>query len=122
MNERLRIYIAGPYCPQNCSLHDATRIAQKNVDKAIEVGNALMRKGHYVFIPHLSHYMHIHFSNISDYGKDFWYELDLTFLDLWANALFLIDHSYGADLELTKARDLGYQIFTKIEEMLEVRP
>ena len=120
MNKPLKIYVAGPYCPHDCSLHDASRIAQKHVDKAIEIGNALIEKGHYVFVPHLSHYIHIHYSCKRDYGI-WWYAEDLTFLDRWANALFYIASSKGADLELAFAEKKGLQIFRSLEEIPNVK-
>lgn len=119
MSEALRIYIAGPYCPRDCSLHDASRIAQYNTDKAIEVGNALIEKGHFVFIPHLSHYIHIHYSCKRDYGK-WWYELDNTFLESWATALFFIGPSRGANAELALAKKLNLKIFYSLTEVPEV--
>lgn len=108
--EKLRIYIAGPYCPTNCTMHQAAQQAQRNVDKAIEIGNRLIEKGHYVFVPHLSHYIHIHPSCIKDYGE-WWYEEDNTFLKHWATALYYISSSKGADVELVLAKKLGLKIF-----------
>jgi len=111
-----RIYIAGPYCPRGCSTHDAARLAQRNVDKAIEVANALIEKGHYVFVPHLSHYIHIHYSCREDYGE-WWYKEDNTFLTNWANAFFYIGSSKGADSELELAKNLGLKIFYRLEDV-----
>lgn len=116
MTQPLRIYIAGPYTPHNCNLHDASRIAQRNVDNAITVGNALIDKGHYVFIPHLSHYIHIHESCNSNRGL-WYYEHDNTFLERWANAFFYISPSSGADVELELAKKLGYKIFFSLDEV-----
>ena len=117
----MRIYIAGPYCPQNCSLHNAARVAQHNTDKAIEIANALIEKGHYVFVPHLSHYVHIHYSCKRDYAE-WWYKEDLTFLKYWAEALFYISSSKGADMELGVAQELvaqklGLKIFYNLTEV-----
>jgi len=114
----LRIYVAGPYCPRNCSLHDAPRIAKRNVDRAIEVANALIEKGHYVFVPHLSHYIHIHYSCRRDYGE-WWYEEDNTFLKYWANAVFIVavEDSVGVRAELELARKLGLKIFHSLDEV-----
>ena len=118
--ESLRIYIAGPYCPKDCSLHDASRIAQHNTDKAIEIGNALIEKGHFVFIPHLSHYVHIHYSCKKDYGN-WWYDEDITFLEHWATAFFYISSSWGADMELEFAKKKGLKIFYSLDEVSEVK-
>lgn len=115
----LRIYIAGPYCPKDCSIHDASRIATRNIDKAIEIGNALIEKGHYVFIPHLSHYVHIHYSCQHDY-ETWWYEEDLTFLEHWADSLYFIAPSAGANMELEIAKRLGLKIFYSLAEVPEL--
>jgi len=119
-NEPLRIYVAGPYTPRRCSLHDAARIAQHNVDRAIEVAVQLIEKGHYVYIPHLTHYIHIHRSCNRDYGE-YYYELDLSFLIYWANSLYYIAPSEGSDRELRLAEDLGYRIFRSIDEVPDLR-
>jgi hypothetical protein len=115
----LRIYVAGPYCPMLCDLHDASRLAQRNTDVAIVIGNALIEKGHFVFVPHVSHYIHTHASCKRDYGE-WWYDEDMTFLDHWATALYYISPSKGADLELQKAQQLGLKIFRSLDEVPEI--
>jgi hypothetical protein len=115
-----RIYVAGPYCPKNCSLHDASRQAQRNVDKAIEITNAIFQKGQYAYCPHLSHYIHIHYSNKTDYGQVFWYNYDLSILKYWATSLYYIASSYGADLELKVAQELGLKIYRSMDEVPNV--
>jgi hypothetical protein len=97
-------------------LHDAARIAQHNTDRAIEMANALIEKGHYVFVPHLSHYIHIHRSCKRDYAE-WWYEEDETFLRYWANAFFYLSSSPGADRELELAKKLGLKIFYRLEDV-----
>lgn len=111
-----RIFVCGPYAPVECSLHDASRKAQMNVDDAIEIGNALIEKGHYVFVPHLSHYIHTHYSCRRDYNG-WWYEEDNTFLDHWATALYFIGPSPGATKELDRARKLGLKIYRSLIEV-----
>ena len=122
MNEETphRIYIAGPYCPREGTLHDASRIAQHNVDKAIEVGNALIERGHFVFVPHLSHYMHVHYSCTKDYDG-WWHDEDNTFLDYWATALYYSCPSFGADMELKKAKELGLTIFFNLDDVPNIK-
>jgi hypothetical protein len=112
----LKIYFAGPYTPKNCSLHDAARLAQRNTDTAVKIGNALMAKGHYVFVPHLTHYLHIH-ESCEIHDADFWYELDNSFLNDWANAFFYISPSWGADQELKLAESKGFKIFRVLSEV-----
>lgn len=116
INKPLRIYVAGPYTPRNCTLHDAARIAQRNTTEAIKIGNALMAKGHYVFVPHLTHYLHIHEScEIKD--SNFWYELDNSFLMDWANALYYLAPSWGADEELKWAEAKGLHVFKSLSQV-----
>jgi len=116
--KRLHIYVAGPYTPKEpCTLHDASRVAQQNTLKAIKIGNAIFAKGHYAFIPHLSHYTHINCERNLGHEADFWYQYDLTFLRQWANALFYMSPSYGADIELKEAKRLYYRIFKRIGDI-----
>jgi hypothetical protein len=110
--DKERVYIIGSYCPKNCSLHDASRIAQHNVDKAIEAGNRLLREGYNVFIPHLSHYVHTHYSSTSDLNGD-WYDIDMSFLEHWATAIYILDgceNSKGSQMEIEKANKLGLKL------------
>jgi len=116
-----RFYVAAPYCPRDCELHSAAQIAQRNVDSAIEMGNALIDRGHYAFVPHLSHYLHIHYSCKKDRGV-WYYEFDNTFLDLWTNAFYYGAASCGADAELNRAHKNGYPIFWKMEDVPWVKP
>ncbi len=117
MSQPLRIYIAGPYCPRDCSLHEAPVIAQRNVDKAIEVAMTLIDKGHYPFVPHLSHYLNIHYSRKTELLPDFYYKYDITFLEYWATAFFFIAQSPGANFELVKATKMKLPIYTKLEDV-----
>jgi len=112
----LRIYVAGPYTPTTKNLHDAAREAHQNVQRAIKIALELIRKGHYPFVPHLSHYIHLNCE--LDLG-DWWYEYDNTFLEYWAEALFYIAPSKGADAELKLAEKLGLRIFRSLDEVPE---
>lgn len=99
----MRVYIAGPYVPKNCSLHDASRQAQMNVDKAVSAFHKLKALGHEPFVPHLSHYLHL--AGPLDYAE-WWYGYDMTFLDNWAEAIYMLDgweHSHGSKSELERA-------------------
>lgn len=107
----MRVYIAGPYVPKECTLHNASRVAQQNVDKAIDAFHKLKAEGHEPFVPHLSYYIHLR--GTSDYA-DWWYEYHLTFLEHWAEAVYMLDGwetSRGSKLEIKKAKELGLPIF-----------
>jgi len=105
-----RIYIAGPYCPLGTTLHDAPRVANHNVQRAIEVFHLLRSMGYMPFVPHLSHYLHI--EGPEDY-EGYWLDYDMTILERWAEAIFMLEgweNSAGSKMEHDKAIDLGIQI------------
>ena len=117
-DEPLRIYIAGPYAPRDCTLHDASRVAYQNVEKVIKAGLKIIEKGHYIFIPHLAHYVHL--LSKEDKGE-YYYEWDNTFLDYWATAFFYMAPSKGADMELERAKKKGLLIFYKMKDIPVVK-
>ncbi len=112
----MRIYIAGPYCPRTTDIHEAAREAQHNVDVAIEIANELFTLGHYPHVPHLTHYIHTHYSS-QPREKSLWYKYDDTYLEHWAEALYYIGPSPGADHELYLALKLGLKIYHSLEEV-----
>lgn len=116
MNKRERIFISGPYTPEDSNPHTAIKEAQENVSKAIEVANRIIEKGHYVFVPHLYHYIHIHHTCKRDYGS-WWYENDITFIDEWATAIFYIDASKGTKKELKRAKDNNLKVYKNLDEV-----
>jgi len=97
------IYVAGPYSPlKDCSLHNASRTAQQNVDRAIDVGIRLLKLGYIPLIPHLSHYIHLRMDQ--DLG-DAWYKIDYKYLDV-CPAIVLLNgwqQSFGACNERKRA-------------------
>jgi len=121
LSKQLRIYIAGKYTPQTKDVHTAAQEAAHNVHKAIVVAIALIEKGHLPFVPHLSHYIHIDPACNIDFGNTFYYEYDNSFLIHWAEALFYIEPSHGADNELKLAKELGLKIFYSLDEVTKVK-
>jgi hypothetical protein len=87
---------------------------EMNVRNAIAIGNQLIRMGHTVFVPHLSHYQ----ANAPNGRHDWpWYEMDNTFIDHWAEALFYIAPSKGATAEMERAKACGLPIFTLLSQV-----
>ena len=114
-----RIYIAGPYLPKNCELHNVPRQAQRNVDRFIEAFHQLKKKGMIPYVPTLSHYLHIHPSCPEDYG-DWWYNYDMTFIENWAEAIYMLkgwENSKGATMEFKKAEELGLKIYYEEDDI-----
>jgi len=118
MVKSLRIYVAGPYSPGECDTHSAVALATRNTESAIEIGIEIFKKGHVAFIPHLSHYVHINKNCPLDLP---WYTIDNTFLDNWAEAIYYMSPSKGADAELKRAKDLGLKVFYNLNEIPEMR-
>jgi hypothetical protein len=114
MSKRLRIYIAGPYTASDLCGHEL------NTYRAIDAGIAVFHKGHYPYIPHLTHYVDLRAKGTgvnlswSDYIK--W---DLPWLDM-CDALLYIGKSKGADLELARARKHKKTVFFSVSEVPRV--
>jgi hypothetical protein len=110
----LKIYVAGPYTA-------LTEYAvRRNVEYAMDVGIELLRRGHSPFVPHLTHFLALRAK-----GRGYvptWKDYMLSDLN-WlrdADALFLIGHSRGADIELAEARFYCLDIFTSLNEVSDV--
>ena len=107
----MRIYIAGPY-----SNPDENK-KQENVARAERIAVALARAGHQFFCPHL----HTKDWELKypDIPYKYYIELDLGLIETWAEALFYIGSSPGADVELAKAKELGLLVFRSLEELAQ---
>jgi len=112
--ESLKIYIAGPYTPLGVNLHDAPRIAQKNVRNAIRAGIAVIEKGHIPFIPHLTHFIHLEMER--PLPASYFYKYDLTWLQ-YCDALLYLGNSKGADRELRLAKKKGLKVFHSVSQI-----
>lgn len=111
----LRIYIAGPYSGSNSEQID------RNVFNAIDAGIEMFRRGHYPYVPHLTHLIK---SRAEETGnrlswKDF-IRWDMPWLEM-CDAILYLGRSIGADLELQEAKRLGKLIFYSIEEIPDLR-
>lgn len=107
----LRIYIAGPYSA------DTPEEREQNVERAIDVGLQLIRKGHAPFIPHLTHYVDLRAINLGESVT--WQNYltwDLSWLEV-SDALLFMSSSPGAELERDRAKALGKPIFESVDEI-----
>jgi hypothetical protein len=107
----MKIYVAGPYTGSNLDE------IEENVRKAMEAGLKIWKKGHFPYIPHLTHWPDILAREL---------EIDMDWEDYmnwhapWVDhcdALFLLAESKGALLELNRAREEGKTIFHSLEEI-----
>ena len=118
-NQRsMKIYVAGPYTPDRCTLHDAARVAHKNTLRAVRIGIDIMKKGHVPFIPHLTHFIHLETDD--PLPSSFYKRYDKAWLR-YCDALFFIGPSKGANEEKTWAKQHGLRIFQTLSEIPKVR-
>ena len=105
--ERLRIYIACPYSKGD--------VAQ-NVAAAIHAGDYVAHRGHYPFIPVLTHFWHM----IIPHPYEFWLEQDMEWLKVCDAILRLSGESVGADQEVAWAQEHGLMIYHSVFEIPDV--
>lgn len=97
MSHRRRVYVCGPY-----TLGDVA----DNVRVAIETAHILMNAGCAPYVPHLTHFWHIH--RPRQYEE--WIALDLEWLRLCDVVVRIPGQSRGADLECAEAARLGIPV------------
>lgn len=109
----MRIYVAGPYTGTTGSLTERAA----NAATAITVGKSLIKKGHYPFIPHLTHYVE------EDGGERLDYETylawDISFLRTCEGLLRIPGHSPGADREEKIAQEMGIPVWYSLDEVTD---
>jgi hypothetical protein len=107
----LRIYISGPYTAES----DAQII--QNVMRTIDVGLTLWKKGHYPYIPHLTHFVDL---RAKEKGIKMTWEEYIEWDKAWVevcDALLFLDNSKGAKKELEYAKKLGKIIYYSTDEV-----
>lgn len=114
MSKPLKIYIAGPYTAET----EDQRV--NNVNVAIDASFELLIRGHFPYIPHLTHFIDHRAKEVGflleweDYIR--W---DMVWLET-CDALLYLGSSRGANLELDAAKRAGKQIFYSLTEIPEL--
>jgi len=114
-NNFLKICIAAPYSA------DTEEEQIKNTEVVIDAALTLFQKGHFPYIPHLTHWVDKRAKETEiameyeDYMK--WHRPWLEACD----AFLYLDSSKGADLELQAAKDLDKLIFYSIDDVSMVQ-
>ncbi len=111
----MKIYVAGPYT-------GSTSVEiEENVRRAMEVGLKIWKKGHFPYIPHLTHWPDI-------LSRDLEIEMDWEDYMNWhapwvdhCDALFLLAESKGALIEYNRAKEEGKKVFHSLEEIPTVQ-
>jgi hypothetical protein len=101
----LKVYIAGPYTKGDVAV---------NVRNAIAAGVELLKAGHAPFIPHLSHFIHMH--EPMPYGV--WIEVDNAFLPHCDALVRIPGESLGADNEVEFAEAIQIPVFYSVAEFV----
>jgi len=113
MSRPLRIYVAGPYTSS-----DPAGL-EENTLKAIDAGIAVLQKGHIPFIPHLTHYVDLRARMLGiELTWDDYIRWDMEWLDL-CDALLFLGESKGANMELSRARQSGKEIYYSLWDVPE---
>lgn len=92
------VYIAGPMDHGDTAL---------NIRRAILVADALLKEGHYPYVPHLDHFWHM----ICPGTREQWLKLDMAFIAKCDCLLRIAGDSPGADLEVAEAQRLGVPVY-----------
>ena len=104
----MRLYVAGPY-----SSPDPVE-RERNTERAMEMGLALLTESHHPFIPHLSH---VFDSWATEHGLstpyDTYLQWDTAFLAICDGVVWL-GSSPGADRELELAVRLDKPIYSRL--------
>ena len=112
MNNKIkRIYISGPFSAKTSSK------IKKNVEKVLDIGIEIIKKGHIPFMPHLLYFLGEY---AEESNKNFNYDVYMSWglyeLD-HSDALYFIGPSPGANLELEFAKKKGISIYYSLGEV-----
>jgi hypothetical protein len=110
-NTTLKIYIAGPYTAPTAEGR------QHNVNIAIDVALRLWKRGHFPYVPHLTHYID---ERAVETGVPMAYEEYLAWDNEWlkaCDAILYLAPSRGADIELGEAKRLGKRVYYSEHEI-----
>ena len=105
------VYIAGPYTA------DTLEKRQNNVMQAIDAGIEIFARGHFPFIPHLTHFVDLRVQELElELGWEEYMRWDAPWLEL-CDAILYLGSSPGADLELNRAKKLGKLVFLSVMDL-----
>jgi len=112
--KKLKVYVAGAYSA------DTEDGKLQNTLKAVDAGIKIFKMGHYPYIPHLTHWVDLRSIEIHDHlTYENYMEWDDVFLQC-CDAFLYLSKSKGADVELSRAIEMGKKIFYSLDEIIEV--
>ena len=105
------VYVSGKYTA------DTFEKIEQNVNKAIDIGIEVIKKGHEVIVPHLSHWLDLRAREIGvELGWQDFMNSDVEIVKR-CDAILYISSSKGADIELNTAIENGLKVFTSVDEL-----
>src|SRR3989442_10299891 len=111
VSKPLKVYIAAPYTA------DTEEQVRTNVNTAIDAAFVIFSKGHFPYVPHLTHFID---KRAKETGVDLKWEdyirWDMAWVEI-CDALLFLRSSRGASLELQAAKELGKKIFYSLDEI-----
>ena len=108
VTKKFNIYVAGPLTSSN------PIILKKNINVAKKIGEEILRKGHFPYVPH-THFHNWDIDLLEHYSIFYLHGIEI--IRRWADAIFFIGPSKGANRELKIAKDLGLIIFTNLSQI-----
>lgn len=113
------IYVAGKF------LDDYTNPTREgtlaNVNKALDIGTEVVKKGHYALIPHLTYFQEQRMLEMGEpkLTNEWWYKYDNKIIPACQGLLKISPDGYskGADAEEKLAISLGIPIFRSVDEL-----
>jgi len=107
----MKIYVAGPYTAST------EKAIQQNVNNAIDAAIAIYKKGHFPYIPHLTHWIEMRSKETGDGLKwEDYLEMDRVWLEN-CDAILFLSPSKGANLELMHAKKTNKKIYNNLDEI-----
>lgn len=107
----MRIFISSPYSNGDTITDPA--ILEANVNRSIDMAEALAQRGHASFVPLLFHYWH----KLYPHDHDFWMQQCLAWLSVSDAMLRLDGHSAGASIEERAAKEIGMMVYYSIDDV-----
>jgi hypothetical protein len=111
----MKIYIAGPYTG------NTSEEVEGNVRKSMEAGLVIWKKGHFPYIPHLTHWPDLCAKELKiDMNWADYMQWHAPWVDL-CDAIFLLAKSKGASLEMQRAIRTERKVFRFLDEIPTVK-
>lgn len=115
VSEPQLIFVSGPYSAPT----EEGRL--RNVEAAMNAGIVIIDKGHYPFVPHLTHFLDLQYKKIRGHHAEYelWMQIDLAIVDR-CQAYVQLRPSPGADRELFRAEERGKIIYATLDDIPRV--